>query len=99
MGSGPEGTSLWLGHTPAGLWWSLDSRIIYALAEPPPNEADSNLWEVGVDLLTGQPSGKPKRITNWVGASISDPRGTADGKRLVFVKTTARQTSTLEIWK
>ncbi len=69
-----------------GWWWSPGGRIIYSLAEPPPNETDSNLWEIDVDFLTGKPSGKPKRITNWVGASILWPNGTADGKRLVFLK-------------
>jgi|SRR5579863_4509930 len=69
-----------------GWWWSPGGRMIYALAEPPPNDTDTNLWEIEVDLLTGQPSGKPRRITKWAGASILWPNGTADGKRLVFLK-------------
>jgi serine/threonine protein kinase/Tol biopolymer transport system component len=69
-----------------GFWWASDRRLIYSLAEPSPNQNDSNLWEVDVDTQTGKPEGKPARITNWAGFSFAYPTGTADGKHLAFLK-------------
>jgi Tol biopolymer transport system component len=69
-----------------GFWWARDGRLVFSRAEPSPNENDSNLWEVQVDLRTGNPEEKPVRITNWVGFSFGSPTGTSDGKRLAFLK-------------
>jgi Tol biopolymer transport system component len=69
-----------------GFWWGTSGRLVFSLAEPAPNENDSNLWELTVDPRTGKPEGKPRRITNWVGFSFTSPTGTADGKRLTFLK-------------
>jgi eukaryotic-like serine/threonine-protein kinase len=69
-----------------GLWWAPDGRLIFSLAEPSPNGNDSNLWEVKLDPRTGKLMGEPARITNWVGFSFASPTGTADGKRLTFLK-------------
>jgi Tol biopolymer transport system component/predicted Ser/Thr protein kinase len=71
---------------PQGFWWAPDGRFIFSLAEPSPNQNDSNLWEVRLDPKTGKPEDKPARITNWVGFSFASPTGTADGKRLAFLK-------------
>jgi hypothetical protein len=73
-------------QNPQGFWWAPDRRLISSLAEPSPNQNDSNLWEIGVDAQTGKPEGKPARITNWAGFSFAYPTGTADGKRLAFLK-------------
>ena len=67
-------------QNPQGIQWAPDGRLIYSLAEPSPNQNDSNLWEVGVDTQTGKPEGKPARLTNWAGFSFAYPTGTADGK-------------------
>ncbi|PWT83685.1 MAG: hypothetical protein C5B58_06130 [Acidobacteria bacterium] len=69
-----------------GAWWAPDGRLIFSLGEPSPNENDSNLWEVKLDPRTGKPKGKPVRTTNWAGFSFAMPTGTADGKRLAFIK-------------
>jgi Tol biopolymer transport system component/predicted Ser/Thr protein kinase len=71
---------------PQGFWWAPDGRFIFSLAEPSPNQNDSNLWEVRLDPKTGKPEDKPARITNWVGFSFASPTGTADGRRLAFLK-------------
>ena len=68
--------------------WCLlqDGRVIYSLVETPPDDRDSNLWEIGVNLRTGQAIDKPRRLTNWTGFfphrlfSVA-----ADGKRLAFL--------------
>jgi Tol biopolymer transport system component len=73
-------------QNPQGFWWAPDGRLIFSLAEPSPNANDSNLWEVKLDPRTGKPEGKPARITDWAGFSFASPTGTADGKRLAFLK-------------
>jgi eukaryotic-like serine/threonine-protein kinase len=73
-------------QNPQGFWWEPDGRLIFSLAEPLPNYNDSNLWQVKLDPRTGKLEDKPSRITNWVGFSFASPTGTADGKRLVFLK-------------
>jgi eukaryotic-like serine/threonine-protein kinase len=73
-------------ENPQGFWWAPDGRLIFSLAEPFPNGNDSNLWEVKLDPRTGKLEDKPARITNWVGFSFASPTGTADGKRLTFLK-------------
>ena len=69
-------------------WWLADGRLIYSLGEAAPvfgpGLADSNFWEIKVDLRNGQPAGKPRRITNWTDFSLTTPNATYDGKRLVF---------------
>ena len=73
-------------QSPQGLWWAPDGRLIYSRAEQSPNENDSNLWQLQLDLRTGKPESKPARITSWVGFSFASPTGTTDGKRLTFLK-------------
>ena len=34
------------------LAWAPDGRLIYSLAEPPPNQSGSNLWAVRLDSVT-----------------------------------------------
>jgi serine/threonine protein kinase/Tol biopolymer transport system component len=65
--------------------WYPGGRLVYAMSEPEPNQRYNNLWEIRVDTRTGEPVGKPRRITNWAGvyASLS---GTADGKQLAVSK-------------
>lgn len=65
--------------------WGPKGRLIYSVGEPPPNQYDSNLWEVGVDLETGKPRNAPRRLTDWTGFYFDDPELTADGKRFVFL--------------
>ena len=69
-----------------GLYWLPDGRLIYSLAESPPNQKDSNLWAVRVDPVTGEVRDSPQRLTNWAGFSAGWLSATADGKRLVFIK-------------
>jgi len=79
-------TDLKLCSIPQGLWWAPDGRLVFSLAEAPPNGNDSNLWQVRLDPRTGLPHDQPSRMTNWSGFSFASPTGTADGKRLAFVK-------------
>src|SRR5262249_51090822 len=64
-----------------------DRRIVYSRQESR-GSSDSNLWQIGINYHTGMPTGTPKRITQLAGSDISWPDASADGKRLVFLKST-----------
>ena len=70
----------------SALAWAPGGRLIYSLAELPPNENDSNLWWVQLDARS-HPSGSPTRLTSESGFA-GGPSITADGKRLAFFKQT-----------
>jgi eukaryotic-like serine/threonine-protein kinase len=70
----------------SGLYWLPDGRLIYSLAELPPNERDSNLWTIRVDPVKGVARGEPERLTNWAGFSLGGISVTADGKRLALIQ-------------
>jgi eukaryotic-like serine/threonine-protein kinase len=65
-----------------------EGRLVYSLLEPPPihNGTDMNLWEIKTDLGSGGAVGKPQRLTNWAGFSVTGLSHTADGKSLAFLK-------------
>jgi serine/threonine protein kinase len=70
-----------------GFHWLPDGRLIYSMAELPPNQSDSNLWTVKVDPDKGERRSEPERLTDWTGFSVEWISATADGKRMVFLKT------------
>jgi serine/threonine protein kinase/Tol biopolymer transport system component len=70
--------------------WLPDGRIIYSRQESPSSSDDDNLWQIGIDTDTGEPTGKPKRITQWAGSNLGGLSASADGKRLVLQKVTAQ---------
>ncbi len=75
------------GQLTAALAWSLDGRLIYSLAEPPPNQNDSNLWAIKLDARGNQTWGQPVRLTSGPDAKIRASLS-ADGKRLTFLRWT-----------
>jgi Tol biopolymer transport system component/DNA-binding winged helix-turn-helix (wHTH) protein len=74
----------WYSAMSGPLAWAQDGRLIYALAESPPRQLDSNLWSVSLDP-GGRPVGTPLRLTNDRG-SVSSISISADGKRIVYLK-------------
>jgi Tol biopolymer transport system component/DNA-binding winged helix-turn-helix (wHTH) protein len=86
---GPErgSASLILSDSRLGeaLAWSPDGRLVYSLAEPRPNQGDSNLWAITIDSRNLRAFGQPTRITNGpdkkVRLSLS-----ANGKQLTFLR-------------
>lgn len=69
----------------ARLWswnWLRDGRLIYTLTEPSLNGPTCNYWQMPVDPHTGEPRGKPIRLTNWAGFCNGNPTATADSKRV-----------------
>lgn len=83
-----------------GFCWLGDGRLVYSVGEAaPPNPdvtapgfgtSDTNLWEIRVDDDSGKSIGKPRRITSWADFSLTGLNATADGKRLVFSRVSAR---------
>jgi len=74
----------------AGIWGAPKGRIVYCMAEAPPNDTDTNLWEVRVNLRSGEREGKPRRITEWAGTALLSPTVTYNGTKLVVLKSHAR---------
>jgi Tol biopolymer transport system component len=70
-----------------GFWWFANGRMVFATPEPEPNQNDFSLWEIQVDPKSGRPLGPPRRITKWAGNFVSVINGTADGKRLIVMRT------------
>lgn len=67
------------------LAWTSDSRIVYSLAEAPPNQRDSNLWAQALDARSNRLVGEAQRLTNGpdVKAAVSY---SAASKRLTFLR-------------
>jgi Tol biopolymer transport system component/DNA-binding winged helix-turn-helix (wHTH) protein len=67
------------------LAWTGDGRLIYSLAEPRPNQGDSNLWAVGIDAHNGRTLGDAVRITSGPDKKLL-PSLSANGKQLTFLR-------------
>ncbi len=66
--------------------WLSDGRLIVSLAEPSAPD-DTNLWEIRVDVRTGRPAGRPRRLTNWAGFGAYYLSSTVDGRKLAMLRT------------
>jgi serine/threonine protein kinase len=73
-----------------GLSWTSDGRVLYSRNEPPPNSQYSNLWELPVNPRTGQPSGKPRKITQWSGTAVWSANASTGGGRLAVLKASSQ---------
>lgn len=67
----------------APIAWTVDGRLLFAVAEPPPRTPDSNLWSATVDA-EGR-IGSPTRLTSDAG-EIFSISGTTSGKQIVYLK-------------
>jgi eukaryotic-like serine/threonine-protein kinase len=85
---GPPVTMLSSAENVADFYWLPGGRLIQALQEPA--RSDCNFWETLVDQQTGKPRSFPKLLTNWAGSGVANFSVTADGKRLVFSRTSGQ---------
>jgi Tol biopolymer transport system component/DNA-binding winged helix-turn-helix (wHTH) protein len=69
-----------------GVAWTRDGRLLFSLSEEPPNQVESNVWALYIDRRTGEPVGKPERITSGPDAKPLESVST-DGKRMAFIRT------------
>jgi DNA-binding winged helix-turn-helix (wHTH) protein/Tol biopolymer transport system component len=72
------------GHFGPGLVWTPDNHLLYSVSEPPPNQADSNLWSVPLDSHGGV-AGRALRLTASPD-DVSSLNASADGKRIAYTK-------------
>ena len=77
-------TSAWF----TGIWPLPEGHIIYSIIDYTKNEA--SVWEIGLDVRTGKPGGKPRQITSWPGFRVDGLSASADGKRLALLKSTSQ---------
>jgi eukaryotic-like serine/threonine-protein kinase len=61
--------------------WISPGRFIYTVGS-------NNLWELRVDE-SGNPQGKPRRLTDWPGFAVTSLSATADGKHLAYIRGTS----------
>jgi Tol biopolymer transport system component len=74
--------------------WLSDGRLIYTVNENlAAGENNSNYWAMRLDIRTGQPLEKPRRLTNWAGFRMDTIKETADGKHLTFRKWSTYETT------
>jgi serine/threonine protein kinase/Tol biopolymer transport system component len=72
------------------LSWSPDWRLIFATGtenKPPLAENENGLWYVPLRPDTAEAAAKPVRLAHWIDFAASSPTISADGKRLVYLKT------------
>jgi len=67
------------------LFWARDGRLIFVSYEVGPLQGQ-NLWEIVTAPVTGKPSGRAAKITNWDGLAIYSPTASKDANRLAVVK-------------
>jgi Tol biopolymer transport system component/DNA-binding winged helix-turn-helix (wHTH) protein len=67
------------------LVWALDGRLIYTLAEPAPNQNDSDLWAIKLDGRNDKIWSQPSRVTNGPDAKMSASIST-DGRHLLYLR-------------
>ncbi len=67
------------------LVWLPDGTIVYSRAELPPDDHESNLWQIRVNR-GGRRVGEPRRLTRWAGASFTHLTGNSDGTKLACIR-------------
>jgi Tol biopolymer transport system component len=79
----PAAPGLWLND----FYWLPEGRIVYARQESL-GSGNNNLWQIGIDNHAGTSTSAPQLINQWAGSFLQGLTASADGKRLVLLKTT-----------
>jgi serine/threonine protein kinase len=74
-------------HLSAFIWLS-SGRFIYSRNTEVGSAESDNLWELRVDGTNGTSQGEARQLTDWSGFSVAGFSATADGKQLVFLRST-----------
>ena len=72
--------------------WLPSGRFIYSRNTDVGSAESDNLWELRVDSKNGNPQGEARQLTDWSGFSVADFSATADGKQLIFLRSTDHAT-------
>jgi serine/threonine protein kinase len=75
--------------------WSPDGRLIYSVRDPQAMGDSCNYWAMRLDIRTGAPIEKPRKLTSWAGFCLNFTTLTKDGKRLSFQESSAYGTTYL----
>jgi len=70
----------------SGFQWPPDGELSYSLTEPGTGARTCNYWRMAVDLRTGQPTGEPKQVANWLPECLKSVSFTADGKHAALLR-------------
>jgi serine/threonine protein kinase/Tol biopolymer transport system component len=73
-----------------GLVWVRDGRIVFVKREGSVQDG-ANLWAIMTDPVTGKPSGRAGKITDWDGFFADSPTVSQDANRLTVMKTRHRE--------
>jgi len=90
--SGPVSTLLPASETKkmGDFVWLPGGRLIYSdLCDLKSSDTPCDFWTMSFDTRSGKVTEKPRRLTNWVGFSMSMPSITANGKQLAFLRSSA----------
>ena len=71
--------------------WTSSERLIYSRYVDGSPVLAMNLWELKVNSKSGNPEGKPRRLTDWSGFAVMGMSATSDGKHLAFRRGTYYQ--------
>jgi serine/threonine protein kinase len=82
----------------SALLWLPDGRLLFSLVEPE-NVGATNLWVVATNPQSGEPTGKPSRITNWQRSFPLIPTVSSDGRRLVVLRAHTASDVFVADWK
>lgn len=74
------------GHWMRSCLWAPDGRILYSLANPPPQGRTADLWELPMNLGNGRRAGPPRRILAGDTFAFTSFTVSADSKRFAFVR-------------
>jgi Tol biopolymer transport system component len=68
--------------------WISSGRLVYSRWVREATVETYDLWGLKVDGKNGAPQGKPRRLTDWSGFSVSNLSAAADGRHLAFLRGT-----------
>lgn len=85
---GADRTTVLLDNHLVAFTWTPSGRFIYSRNTGLGSSEADNLWELQVNAEKGTPQGKARQLTDWSGFSVAGFSATADGKQLVFLRST-----------
>jgi serine/threonine protein kinase/Tol biopolymer transport system component len=86
--SGADKTTILQDNHLSSFTWLSSGRFIYSRNSEVGAAESDNLWELRVDGKNGTSQGEARQLTDWSGFSVAGFSATADGKQLVFLRST-----------
>jgi serine/threonine protein kinase len=86
--SGADKTTILQDNHLSAFSWLSSGRFIYSRNTEVGSAESDNLWELRVDGKNGTSRGEARQLTDWSGFSVAGFSATADGKQLVFLRST-----------